>query len=115
MLTLDEMAVALGVHRSTVKQRAARGQLASEFVYNDKGQRLYLPPGDPVMISYGRCGKSIPERGKHGALQKYCGLTCRTAAYTQRRMAAGWFGPAADHPDHYAFTLDLIEQEQFGA
>jgi hypothetical protein len=90
MLTLDEMAATLGVHRSTVKQRAARGQLASQLVYNDKGQRLYLPPGEPVMIACGRCGKSIPERGKHGALQKYCGLTCRTAAYTQRRMAAGW-------------------------
>ena len=90
MLTLDEMAAALGVHRSTVKQRAARGQLASQLVYNDKGQRLYSPPGAPVMIACHRCGKSIPERGKHGALQKYCGITCRTAAYTKRRMAAGW-------------------------
>jgi hypothetical protein len=90
MLTLDEMAAALGVHRSTVKQRAAKGQLRSQLVYNDKGQRLYLAPGEPVMIACRRCGKSIPERGKHGALQKYCGLTCRTAAYTQRRLAAGW-------------------------
>jgi hypothetical protein len=45
-----------------VKQRAARGQLASQLVYNDKGQRLYLPPGEPVTIACGRCGKSIPER-----------------------------------------------------
>jgi DNA invertase Pin-like site-specific DNA recombinase len=90
MLTLDEMAAALGVHRSTVKLRAAKGQLASQLVYNDKGQRLYLPPGEPVMIACRRCGKSIPERGKHGALQMYCGVTCRTAAYTKRRMAAGW-------------------------
>jgi hypothetical protein len=42
------------------------------------------------MIACQRCGNSIPERGKHGALQKYCSVTCRTAAYTTRRMAAGW-------------------------
>ncbi len=90
MLTLEEMATALGVHPSTVKLRAAKGQLVSQLVYNDKGQRLYAPPGEPVMIACQRCGKSIPERGKHGALQKYCSVTCRTAAYTKRRMAAGW-------------------------
>jgi hypothetical protein len=90
MLTVEEMAAALGVHPSTVKQRAARGQLVSQLVYNDKGQRLYAPPSQPLMIACARCGKSIPERGKHGALQKYCSVTCRTAAYAKRRMAAGW-------------------------
>jgi hypothetical protein len=90
MLTLDEMAAARGVYRSTVKQRAAKGQLASQLVYNDKGQWLHLAPGEPVMIACGRCGKSIPECGKRGALQNYCGLRCRTVAYTHRRMAAGW-------------------------
>jgi DNA invertase Pin-like site-specific DNA recombinase len=90
MLTVEEMAAALGVHPSTVKQRAASGQLVSQLVYNDKGQRLYAPPREPVMIACARCGTSIPERGKHGALQKYCSVTCRTAAYTKRRMATGW-------------------------
>jgi hypothetical protein len=90
MLTLDEMAAALGVHRSTVKLRQAKGQLVSQLVYNDKGQRLYAPPGEPVMIACLHCGKAIPERGRHGALQKFCKVSCRTAAYTSRRVAAGW-------------------------
>jgi DNA invertase Pin-like site-specific DNA recombinase len=90
MLTLEEMATALGVHPSTVKQRAAKGLLTSQLVFNDKGQRLYAPPGEPVMIACQRCGKSIPERSKRGMLQKYCCVTCRTAAYTSRRVAAGW-------------------------
>jgi hypothetical protein len=90
MLTVEEMAAALGVHPSTVKRRAARGQLVTQLVYNDKGQRLYAPPAEPVMIACARCGKSIPERGKHGALQKYCSVTCRTGAYAKRRVAAGW-------------------------
>jgi DNA invertase Pin-like site-specific DNA recombinase len=90
MLTLEEMASALGVHPSTVKSRRSKGQLVSELVYNDKGQRLYAPPGDPVMVACMRCGQSIPERGRHGAVQKYCGVNCRTAAYTRRRAAAGW-------------------------
>jgi hypothetical protein len=37
--------------------------LISELVYNDKGQRLYAPPGDSVMVTFPRCGKSIPARG----------------------------------------------------
>jgi DNA invertase Pin-like site-specific DNA recombinase len=90
MLTLDEMAAALGVHPSTVKSRRAKGRLTSELVYNDKGQRLYAPPAEPILIVCHRCGKSILERGKRGMLQKYCGVTCRTAAYAKRRIAAGW-------------------------
>ncbi len=89
LLTVQEMAVALGVHPGTVKSRQARGQLDS-VVYNDKGQRLYAPPSAPVMIACARCGKPIPERGKRGMLQKYCGVTCRTAVYASRRRAAGW-------------------------
>jgi hypothetical protein len=89
LLTLEEMAATLGVHPSTVKSRQARRQLVS-VVYNDKGQRLYAPPGEPVVIACARCGKSIPERGKRGMLQKYCGVTCRTAVYASRRAAAGW-------------------------
>jgi DNA invertase Pin-like site-specific DNA recombinase len=89
LLTLEEMAATLGVHPGTVKARQARGQLVS-VLYNDKGQRLYTPPGEPTMIPCARCGKSIPERGKRGMLQKYCGVTCRTATYACRRAAAGW-------------------------
>ena len=83
------MAATLGVHPRTVKSRQARRQLVS-VVYNDKGQRLYTPPGEPVVIACARCGKSIPERGKRGMLQKYCGVSCRTAVYASRRAAAGW-------------------------
>jgi DNA invertase Pin-like site-specific DNA recombinase len=90
MLTIEEMAVALGVHPSTVKRRQANGQLVSHLVYNDKGQRLYAPPGEPVMSACLRCAKPIPERCPRGQLQKYCGATCRTATYTSRRVAAGW-------------------------
>jgi DNA invertase Pin-like site-specific DNA recombinase len=89
LLTLEEISATLGVHPGTVKSRQARGQLVS-VVYNDKGQRLYAPPGEPTMIACARCGKSIPERGKRGMLQKYCGVTCRTATYASRRAAAGW-------------------------
>lgn len=89
LLTLHEVAAALGVHPSTVKQRQARGQLIST-VYNDKGQRLYAPPGEPPTSACLRCGRPMPERGTHGQLRKYCGVSCRTAAYAGRRAAAGW-------------------------
>lgn len=89
LLTLDEIAVALGVHPRTVKQRQARGQLVSQ-VYNDKGERLYAPPDEHTMIACLRCGTPMPERGARGQLRKYCGVTCRTAAYASRRAAAGW-------------------------
>lgn len=89
LLTLEEMAAALDVHVTTVKNRAARGQLTS-IVYNDKGQRLYAPPGAPVMIACSRCGKQVPERAGRGQIRKYCGVTCRTAAYASRRRTAGW-------------------------
>jgi len=91
MLTLQEMATALGVHPATVQQRQARGQLVS-VVYNDKRQRLYAPPGQPVMIACSRCGKPMPERNTRGVPQKYCGVTCRTAAYRSRPGSAGKVG-----------------------
>ena len=89
LLTLEEMAAALGVHVTTVKKRSAKGQLLS-VVYNDRGQRLFAPPGEPAMTRCARCGKQVPERAAHGQLRKYCGVTCRTAAYANRRRAAGW-------------------------
>jgi DNA invertase Pin-like site-specific DNA recombinase len=89
MLTLDEIAQALGVHPQTVKDRANRGQITS-VVYNDKGQRLYTPPQPVAMIPCAHCAKSIPERGAQGQRQKYCGVSCRTGAYAARRRAAGW-------------------------
>ena len=89
LLTLEEMAARLGVHPATVQVRQSKGQLVS-VVYNDKGQRLYAPPDGPAMIGCSRCGKPIPERASHGQRRKYCGVTCRTAAYASRRTAAGW-------------------------
>jgi DNA invertase Pin-like site-specific DNA recombinase len=89
MLTLNEMADALGVHPQTAKDRAARGQLAS-VEYNDKGQRLYTPPGPMATIPCARCSKPIPERAAQGQRQKYCCVSCRTGAYAARRSAAGW-------------------------
>ena len=89
MLTLDEMAQALGIHPYTVKARASRGQLAS-VIYNDKGQRLYAPPEPMAMIPCARCGKPIPERAEQGQRRKYCSVTCRTGSYAARRRAAGW-------------------------
>ena len=92
MLTLDEMAVALGVHPQTVKDRALRGQLVS-VAYNDKGQRLYAPPEPTAMIPCAKCGKPIIERAEQGQLRRYCGVTCRTGAYAARRRAAGYVRP----------------------
>jgi len=89
MLTLEEVTAALGLHPATVKDRAARGQLVS-YVYNDKGQRLYAPPGEPATIACHHCGKPIPDRGKHGQRRKYCNISCNTGAYARRRAAAGW-------------------------
>lgn len=90
MLTLQEAAVASGLHPTTVKNRAAKGHLAS-YIYNDKGQRLYAPPAEPGMIACRHCGKPIPERGKHGQWQKYCQARCSMgAAYARRKAAAGW-------------------------
>ncbi len=89
MLTLQEVTDALGLNPITVKKRAARGRLVSH-VYNDKGQRLYALPGEPVVIACLHCGKPIPERGKHGQKRKYCKVSCCTGAYARRRAAAGW-------------------------
>jgi hypothetical protein len=89
MLTLQEVTAVLGLDPVTVKKRAARGQLVS-CVYNDKGQRLYPPPGEPVIVACLHCGKPIPERGKHGQKRKYCKVSCCTSAYARRRAAAGW-------------------------
>jgi DNA invertase Pin-like site-specific DNA recombinase len=92
MLTLDEMAEALGVHPQTVKDRANRGQLAS-VVYNDKGARLYAAPQPPAQVSCAKCGKPITARAAQGQLRKYCGDSCRTGAYAARRRAAGYVRP----------------------
>ena len=92
MLTLSEMADALGVHPQTVKDRAARGQLVS-VEYNDKGQRLYAPPEPMTTVPCARCSKPIPERGAQGQRRKYCCVSCRTGAYATRRRAAGWVRP----------------------
>lgn len=89
LLTLDEIAAALDLNPATVKDRAARGQLVS-YVYNDKGQRLYAPPGEPPVIACAYCGTPILERGKHGQKRKYCKVSCCTSAYARRRGAAGW-------------------------
>jgi hypothetical protein len=89
LLTLDEMAKAIDVHPQTVKERAARGQLAS-VAYNDKNQRLYMPPQPTATVPCARCGTPIPERGAQGQRQKYCKVSCRTGAYAARRQAAGW-------------------------
>jgi hypothetical protein len=106
LLTLQEMATAIGVHPATVKQRQARGELVS-VVYNDKGQRLYAPPGERTMIPCSRCGIPIPERSAHGQPRKYCSVSCRTGAYASRRVAAGWVRVRRaheplrnDHPSH---------------
>jgi DNA invertase Pin-like site-specific DNA recombinase len=92
LLTVSEMAEALGVHPETVKARAARGQLVS-VAYNDKNQRLYAPPGAPATIPCARCAKAIPEHGRQGHRQRYCSVSCRTGAYATRRRAAGWVRP----------------------
>lgn len=89
LLTLQEMAVSLGVHPKTVKKRQSQGRLAS-VVYNDKGQRLYVPPGEPRFVECQRCGKTIPERGERGHPRKYCSITCRTAGW---KSARGWVRP----------------------
>jgi hypothetical protein len=89
MLTLEEVTTVLGLDPATVKRRAARGQLDS-YVYNDKGQRLYAPPGEPAVIACAYCGKPILERGKYGHQRKYCDINCNTGAYARRRRAAGW-------------------------
>ncbi len=89
LLTLEEMAEAISVHPATVQKRWARGQLPA-VAYNDKGQRLFAPPHPPTMSQCARCGRPIPERGSGGQRLKWCGATCRTAAYAGRRAAAGW-------------------------
>ncbi|MDA8372772.1 MAG: recombinase family protein [Actinomycetota bacterium] len=92
MLTLAEVSETLGVHPQTVKDRAARVQLAS-VPYNDKGQRLYAPPQPVAMVPCAHCEKAIPERGSQGQRRKYCCVSCRTGAYAVRRIAAGWVRP----------------------
>jgi hypothetical protein len=86
LLTLEEMTIASGLHPTTVKDRATKGHLAS-YIYNDKGQRLYVPPAEPAMIECFHCGKPIPERGKNGQWQKYCAPRCSMRAYARRKAA----------------------------
>jgi DNA invertase Pin-like site-specific DNA recombinase len=86
LLTLEEMTAASRLHPTTVKDRATKGHLAS-YVYNDKGQRLYAPPAEPSMIACHHCGKPIPERGKNGQWQKYCGSACSMRNYARRKAA----------------------------
>jgi len=104
MLTLQEIATVLHLNPATVKHRAARGQLVSS-VYNDKGQRLYAPPGEPALIACAYCGKPIPERVKHGQKRKYCNINCNTGAYARRRRAAGWVR-VRRHRRHYDLAFD---------
>jgi DNA invertase Pin-like site-specific DNA recombinase len=53
LLTLDEIAEHLGVHRSTIKGWNAAGLLVSHKA-NDKNERLYEPPtpGDPRLVPH---------------------------------------------------------------
>ena len=101
----DEMAKAIDVHPQTVKERAARGQLAS-MAYNDKNQRLYMPPQPTTTIPCARCGTSIPERGAQGQRQKYCGVSCRTGAYADAK-AGRWLETGQEPPVKYAQALRL--------
>jgi DNA invertase Pin-like site-specific DNA recombinase len=96
LLTLEEMAAVLGVHPTTVKSRQWKGRLASQ-IYNDKGSRLYVPPGEPAVVACLYCGKAIPERGSHGQLKRYCRVSCRTSAYAKRRTASGWVRRRSRH------------------
>lgn len=89
LLTTAEMAEALGVCPDTVKRRQSQGRLPS-VVYNEKRQRLYVPPIEPRLTTCLRCGKVISERGVHGQLRKYCSATCRTAAW---KVNTGWIRP----------------------
>lgn len=49
LLTLDEMAAALGVSTSTVKAWRRHGLLRAH-AYNDKDQYLYEPPGEDAPV-----------------------------------------------------------------
>lgn len=63
MLTLKEMAAALGVSPSTVKEWHARGLLPSRIV-NDKHERLYAPPGPdaPTKRQGSKLSRRYPNR-----------------------------------------------------
>jgi excisionase family DNA binding protein len=51
LLTIDQIAERLGVHRSTIKHWHRAGLLTSHKA-NDKNQRLFQPPtpGDPRLV-----------------------------------------------------------------
>jgi hypothetical protein len=53
LLTLDEIAAQLGVDTTTVKVRRRAGLLRSQ-PYNDKGCRLYEPPGPDAPVKHQR-------------------------------------------------------------
>jgi DNA invertase Pin-like site-specific DNA recombinase len=61
LLTLDEIADRLGVHRSTIKAWRRAGLLVSHKA-NDKNERLYEPPvpGDPRLVK--RMGSRLAKR-----------------------------------------------------
>lgn len=87
LLTLEEVAAALGVHPSTVKARQRCGRLASQ-VYNDKGERLYAPPGDQL-VACAHCGRTFPDPALAGQRnKKYCRQACSQATHRARRRLA---------------------------
>lgn len=69
LLTLDEMAAALGVSTSTVKVWRRHGLLRAH-AYNDKDQYLYEPPGEdaPVKGKWKLRRKSTPATRGEGAV-----------------------------------------------
>jgi hypothetical protein len=110
MLTLDEMAQALGVHPQTVKDRASRGQIVS-VIYNEKHERLYAPPQPAAMVPCERCGQPMEERVAQGQRRKWCSVTCRTGAYATRRRQAGWVRERKPRPDATMHSRSSNEEE----
>jgi excisionase family DNA binding protein len=61
LLTIDELAARLGVHKTTIKNWHRAGLLVSHKA-NDKNTRLFVPPapGDPQLVA--RQGSPIRNR-----------------------------------------------------
>ena len=90
LLTLEEMANAVGLHPATVKhwQRRHPDRFVSH-PYNDKGQRLYAVPATPRAAVCGWCRATIPTVwARPGKPRIWCGQACCYAAYRSRKRSA---------------------------
>lgn len=109
LLTLKEIAAELGVCTATVKKWQLEGRLVSH-VYNEKGQRLYAPPGERPQPHCQWCGTPIATiASKPTRPRKWCSTICCWTAWRHRKRSGQHDHLAAESE---ASVADPTHEEQ---